>query len=245
MKKILFILIIIALIAPGATLAQTPNPEDESEVDVKVDQIKDKVASRVAELNLVEKRGMVGVVESVNDNEIRIIDLNDKTRIINVDELTKFSSDEGSFDITDIEKGTKISAIGLYNKDSEKLLARFVNEISIPLFLNGVISDKDDKNFTITLSTEGEKDFIVDVENITKSFTFTDGQLETVGFTKIPVMKNALVIGYTDPKNSERITANRVIIFPDVPKNPRVEVDEESTTPSKSPSISPTPTDEE
>ncbi len=250
MKKYFFILFFLTfLITTNNSFAQTTTPDDDSETSVeatesKVDLIKDKVASRVAELKLVEKRGMVGVVESVNENEIRILDLNDKTRIIDTDELTKFSSGEGTFDLTDVKKGTKISAIGLYNKDSGKLLARFVNEISIPVFLNGVISDKDDEEFTVTLSTESEKNYKVDIEKITKTFSFSDGELETIGFTKIDNLKNALVIGFVDPKDSERITASRIIIFPDVPKNPRIEISETETIPSKSISKSPSPTPE-
>lgn len=250
MKKIFLLLILLILLSPSISLAQTPSitpNEEEIETealdskDEKVDQIKDKVASRVAQLKLVEKRGVVGIVESVNDNEIRINDLNDKTRIIEVDELTKYSSEENSFDLTDIQKGTKISAIGLYNKDSEKLLARFVNEISIPIFLNGVISDKDDKEFTVTLSTIDEKKYTVDVERITKSFSFSDGELETTGFAKLETLKNALVIGYVDPKDENRISATRIIVFPDVPKNPGIEID--TPEPSKA-SPSPTPKEE-
>lgn len=250
MQKIFFIIFISTfLIIPGLSFAQTPSVSDEDEasatdeIESKVDLIKDKVASRVAELKLVERRGVVGVVESVNNDEIWIRDLNDKTRIIEVDELTKFSSSEGSFDLSDISKGTKISAIGLYNKDSGKLLARFINETSIPLFLNGVITDKDDEEFTLDLSTEGEKKYTVDVEKVTKSFSFSDGELETVGFSKIETLKNALVIGYVDPKDSNRITASRIIIFPDVPKNPRIEVDSAEAVPSKDTTKSPTPSE--
>jgi len=251
MKKYIFILFlaVIFLISANNSIAQTKEPENDAQesstesIESKVDLIKDKVASRVAELKLVEKRGMVGVVESVNGNEIRILDLNEKTRIIDTDELTKFSSAQGTFDLTDIKKGTKISAIGLYNKDSGKLLARFVNEISIPIFLNGVISDKDEEEFTISLSTENEKNYTVDIEKITKTFSFSDGELETIGFTKIDNLKNALIIGFVDPKDPERITASRIIIFPDVPKNPRIDIsDSETSAPSTSPSKSPSPT---
>lgn len=243
MRKIFLIIFFISLVLPGYSFAQTTSSNEDSaskKATIEVDKIKDKVASRVAELKLVEKRGVVGVVESVEGNQIRINDLNDKTRIIEVDELTKYSSEEGSFDLSDIKEGTKISAIGLYNRESEKLLARFINEISIPLFLNGVISDKDEKNFTLSLSTEGEENYTVDVEKISKSFNFSDGELKTIGFSDIPVLKNALIIGYPDSKNDKRISASRIIIFPDVPKNPRIEINT-TIIPSKSASISPAP----
>ena len=143
LKFLIITLIFFALTVPqahGQTKAPTKNAiptKDEIEkISDKVDALKDKVASRVAQLNLVERRGIIGIVEDVSDTQITIIDLNDKTRIIDVDELTKFSSeDDNSFGISDIKKGSKISALGLYNKESRRLLARFVNEKNIPLFI--------------------------------------------------------------------------------------------------------------
>ena len=253
MKKTFLILIAFSLIIPQVATAQSttpvqskvPSAKNTEKVENKIDELKDKVASRVAELKLVEKRGVVGVVESVTDTQITVNDLNDKTRYIDVDELTKFSSDsDKSYGISDIEKGTKITAIGLYNKESERLLARFVNEINIPLFLNGVISDKDAKEFTITLSTEDEKQYTVDVEKITKTFTFEDGDLVTSGFSDTETLQNALIIGFTDPEEKNRITASKIIIFPDLPKNPKIEIEETSITPTKSLSVSPSPKNE-
>lgn len=254
MKKIFLLITIIVLLAPKHIFAQTdsvsasPTPtiaSDDSDssdaTDNKIDQIKDRVTSKVAKLKLVEKRGVVGTVDSVSGNEIRVNDLNDKTRIIDVDELTKYSSEDNStFDLSDIKKGSKISAIGLYNKDSERLLARFVNEISIPLFLNGVISDKNSEDFTIELTADDGKNYTVDVESLTKSFSYSDGDLNTSGFSKIKPMQNVIVIGYPDPKKENRITASRVIIFPDVPKNPRIDVEIKEPSGTKSP----TPTTE-
>ena len=74
MKRILIILLLCLIFLPSITLAQTKTPtqkvptSDEIEkISDKVDELKDKVASRVAQLKLVEKRGIVGVVESVSD----------------------------------------------------------------------------------------------------------------------------------------------------------------------------------
>lgn len=253
-KLILFTLIILILIVPKTAFGQTadtsptdkpsitesPDNSDTDSTNQKIDQIKDKVTSKVAKLKLVEKRAVVGTVDSVSGNQLRLNDLNDKTRIIDVDELTKYSSEEdNNFDLSSIKKGTKISVIGLYNKDSERLLARFVNEISIPVFLNGVISGKDDKEYTLNLSTDDGKEYIIDVEDITKSFSFSEGDLKSSGFSKLNAMQNAIVIGYPDPKKSDRITASRIIVFPNVPKNPRIDVEIKEPTETKSPSPTP------
>ncbi len=217
-----------------------PTSDEIEKITNKVDALKNKVASRVAELNLVERRGIMGIVEDVSDTQITIVDLNNKTRIIDVDELTKFSSeDDDSFGISDIKKGSKISALGLYNKESHRLLARFVNEKNLPLFLHGIISEVDEDKFTVTLLTEEGKEYLVDVENITKTFSYDDGELESSGFSKIEKMQNSIVIGFLDPKENNRLTASRIITFPDLPKNPKIQVIDNDTK------STPTPTPEE
>ncbi len=240
MKKILIFLFLFLITGTTNIYAQTkvPSSSDLEKITNRVDQLKNKVASRVAELKLVERRGIVGIVEDVSENQITVNDLNNKRRIIEVDELTKFSSeDNDTYGISDIKKGSKISALGLYNKESQKLLARFVNEISIPLFLHGVITEKDDEEFTLKLLTEEGKNYTVDVERITKSYSYNDGELDTSGFSKIETMKNIILIGFPDPKKNDRLTASRLIIFPDVPKNPNIPVIENDTrsTPTPSP----------
>jgi Rad3-related DNA helicase len=244
MKK-LFLVLIVILFLPQTSFAQTNNTDGarSSKKINSIDQIKNKVASRVAELRLVEKRGIVGMVENADNNEIRLSDLNGKTRIIDVDELTKFSSQESdSYDISDISKGSKISVIGLYNKESERLLARFVNEISIPVFLSGVISDKNDEESSIKLKTEDDKQYDVDIEKTTKSFSFTNKDLEKIGFSEIETLKNIIVLGFTDPKNNNRISASKIIVFPNLPQNPKIIIDnKQNLKPSKTTSPSPTP----
>jgi hypothetical protein len=245
MKRIFFLFTIIFLllntVAAYASQETSENPENKIN---SVDQIKNKVASRVAELKLVEKKGLVGTVEKVDNNQIRIIDLNNKVRIIDVDELTNFSSnDNDDFGLSDISKGSKISAVGLYNKESERLLARYITETNIPVFLSGVISDKDSKNYTITLSTEDNKDFKVDIEKITKSYELTDNELEEAGFTKIEASQNALVIGYPDPKEENRLSATKILVIPNLPQNPKINFNKKAEQSVSSPA-SPTPQDE-
>lgn len=241
MKKIILILIsFFVLVTPvfgqTPTGSSIPTSDNLEKINEKVDELKTKIASRVAQLNLVEKRGIIGTVQNVSDTQITIADLNAKFRIIDVDEFTKFSSgDNDSFGISDIDKGTKISVLGLYNKESARLLARFINEVTIPLFLHGVVSETDEENFTISLTTENGDEYIVDVEKITKTFEYSDGELNASGFSKIETLQNALVIGFADPKEEKRITGSRIVILPDVPKNPKIPVVIEPTS-------SPTPT---
>ena len=243
MKRIFLIIIFLLLtIAPKISLAAALDANSNSPADSinqQIDQLKDKVASKVAQLKLVEKMGVIGTVTSATNTQIIINDVNDKARIIDVDEITQFSSDNNnSYDISDIKKGSKISVLGLYNKDSERLLARFINEVSIPLFLNGVISGKDTVNYTLNLSTSDGTNYTVDVEDVTRTFEYRDGDLTEAGFSKLGTMQNAVVVGFPDPKQKDRITASRIITFPDTPRDPGIKIVEQSPSPTPTKSAS-------
>lgn len=233
MKRIFIFFILFIIIFGDQSFAQSPTQgslptsEGQDKINEKVDELKDKIASRVAELNLVEKRGLVGTVENVSGIQITINDLNNKRRIIDVDEFTKFSSGEKDSGISDIKKGEKISVLGLYNKESQRLLARFVNEVTIPLFIIGAVSKKDEDNFTVSLVTEDGEEFLADIEKITKTFSYEKGELENSGFSKIEILQNAVIIGFPDLKEKNRITASRIVIFQGFPKNPKIKIVEE------------------
>jgi hypothetical protein len=247
-KKILLLLLIFVSgpwIARVSAATPTPSPATPSSVSEKVtenlsDQInnlKEKIASRVAELKLVEKRGTIGVVTEVNGTEISLQDPTGETRVADVDEITKFSSSgDENFGISDIKKGDKISIIGLYNKDSERILARFIATTTIPQFVNGAVTDIDEDNFTVTVTTEEEKEYIVDVEKVTKTLAYSkedSEEPEKVGFSDITKGMRVHIIGYMDVKEKDRVTATRILTFPDLPKNPKIVIPDQAVDTSK------------
>jgi hypothetical protein len=227
MKKIILLFLFASIVLPSQVFAQS-----DPKIDKTIDQLKNKVASKVAELNLVQKRGLIGTVVSTSGNQITLTDLNGNNKIVDVDELTEYSSDDDkNFGLSDVKKGMQLSILGLYNKDSEKLLARFVDDATLPIIYQGVVSGKDDKNFTLMLSTEDGTTYLVDIEDVTKAYGYDSGKLATLGFTKMPLSVNAIVVGFPDKKEKNRITAGRIILFPGVPKNPKVPIIELTPTP--------------
>lgn len=208
------------------TITKAPSPADEKLTD-QINKLKEKIASRVAELKLVEKRGVIGTVVKTSDTQLTINDVNNKIRLIDVDEITKFSSPsaKGAFGISDITKGSRVAVIGLYNKQSKRILARFVDVITTPVFINGTVKNVDTKEYTITIVDEDGKQTIVDIEKITKTLSYTkeDG-LVAAGFSKITAGQRVNVIGYTNIKEKNRVTGSRIIVFPELPRNPRITI---------------------
>lgn len=247
MKKILFLLIALIIFVPNSVLAQEETedeelsptaapstnqvPESDEEIE-RVQRIKDIVASKVAELNLVEKKGIIATVTELGSTEIKGVDYKNQNITIDVDELTKFDFEEEDFGISDLEIGQMYSFVGLYNRDSEKLLARFVSRpASIPDYIDGAISEINEDDFQITLVDAKGHNFIIDVESSTDTVIIDEaGGLEDSGFSDLALGQRVIAAGFLDENDS--MSASRLIHFAVIP--PPVEVlanlEKDSTT---------------
>jgi len=213
-----------AAAAPTTKLSPTTAPNVGGEkLDQQINQLKNKIASRVAELNLVEKRGFIGVVTQVEGTKLTLTDVAGKTRFVDVDEITKYTGGKANFDLSDITKGTRISVLGLYNKQSKRILARFINLATSPTFLSGVISDIDSKKFIVTIMTEDQKQIKLDVQTATKVLTQDkeEGMIK-YGFSKLKINDRVYAIGAPDKKNPALFSTTRLIVLPELPQNPKI-----------------------
>jgi hypothetical protein len=239
MRKIctIFICIVFTLVNVTPSFAQTPSPTTktsplptEKEADTLTNQInslKDKIASRVAQLRLVEKKGFIGTVDARTGMQLTLIDQQNNKRLVDVDEITKFSSPDakGTFGISDITKGSKVSVLGLYNKESRRTLARFVSVVTLPVYLNGAVSNINEDDFTLTVMDDKDKETIVDIETVTKTNAYTkEDNVAKSGFSKITIGNRIIIVGYPDKKEKERVTATRILVLPELPKNPQIHI---------------------
>jgi len=234
MKNIAVLLIAVLLLAPNIAFAQekeevTPSaapsanqvPESDEEIE-RVQRIKDIVASKVAELNLVEKKGIIATVTEVSSTEIKAIDYKNKNVTVDVDELTNFDFEDEDFGISDLEVGEVYSFVGLYNKDSEKLLARFISQPkSIPNYLEGAISEINEDDFQITIVNAEGKSTTIDIETSTDIMLVdASGGFDDSGFSAFEVGQRVIAAGFTN--NDDEFSVTRVIHFEQIP--PPVEV---------------------
>lgn len=220
----LLIFLLVGKIVFAQTVTPTPSPA-LSTTEAQINNLKDRIASRVAQMNLVEKRGIIGMVSDVSQTQITITDSKGATRLIDVDELTKFSSPSAktSFGISDISKGTQLGIIGLYNKDSRRLLARYVDVLLLPKIISGGILSINKVDFTFTVTTVNSDTTTISVEDITKTLSYTKvGGTVKSGFSKLAVGQRILIVGFPDSNDQSSILASRVVIFPDLPVNPKI-----------------------
>jgi len=224
----LFLILTTSISKNTYAAVATPTPiTTPTQGDIQqIDDLKTRIASRVAQLKLVEKKGIIGTVTDATNSQITLTDINGNIRFIDVDELTKFSNPSitgTSFGISDINKGMTIGVLGLYNKQSRRILARQISVLTIPKILIGAVSSVDNKNFNFYIVSEDNKKTFIDVETITKTYSSNTGSpFVSAGFSKIKIDESVVIIGFPDKQNPDHIIASRVLLFPDVPKNPKI-----------------------
>jgi hypothetical protein len=200
---------------PSPTL--TPEASESAELKT-IEKIKEMVADKVSKLNLVEKRGFIGTVQDTSNTQITVQDTQGKKRFVDIDELTKFQESIGStktFGISDISKGDRLSFVGNYNKDTERLLARFVTKTSsIPQYVQGEVTEVDEKGFTITVTTAKNEKYIIDIERATttKSYEPNEG-VQKSGFSQVEVGERIIAVGFPDEDEKNRISGTRILHF--------------------------------
>lgn len=220
-----YLLLVTSVHAASPPTPTTTASATTTTSESQINELKDRIASRVAQLKLVERRGIIGTATEVSDTQITINDTQNNTRFIDVDDITKFSSPSAkdSFGISDINKGDTLGILGLYNKESRRLLARFVGLLKLPTFVSGAVSSIDSDNYTITIATADGKKILVDVQTTTKTQTYTqtDGMVRS-GFSKITVGERVMTEGTQDPNDKNRIVGSRILLFPNIPANPKI-----------------------
>lgn len=262
MKKTTLLITIILLVFANIVSAQEESTEDsvsptqkptvkqdqpsptKSTVD-KIQEIKDKVASRVAELKKEKLSAISGTLKSsseaalvlVVDGADYTVQLDEEAKVYSVSNALRKSEKK----LTDIEKNTHLSVVGTIDKEEKTAIAKVIVEKTPALSLIGSVSEVSSKDGTIMINSTDNKTFTVDIEVSTKSnaYDIKSGELVKVGLSKIETGSKIHVYG-TSGESEERITASRILIlpkeFPEVPPTqpptPTSEVKEETTVPT-------------
>jgi len=228
----IFILSILCILGFNSlSFAQSKSATPTNSVtQQQIDELKSKIASKVAELKLVEKRGVLGTVTDSSGTQITLTDVNGDIKNIDVDELTKFYSNTDSFGISDIKTGETLGILGLFNKESGRLLAREINDIAAPQkIILGIISNIDKNNYEITITIENGKKYIFEIQDSTKTVSFASDALLNAGFSKMQTSQTAIAMGITDKQSPSKILASRIILLPEITLTSKIIIPAERT----------------
>jgi preprotein translocase subunit YajC len=226
MKKIIAIclltLIILANASLGraqdatsaATVSPTPTKEDKEIIDLK-----DKIATKVAELNKANQSAVSGYVTKVSDTSFKIKSTDDTEYEIKVDSIvTKFyqstTGQKKNLEYSNIKKDTYVVVSGPQLDKTINANSVWVDEEFVVLV--GKVSEVNKDDLSLKVATSEKDTYSLDIESSTKQLMFNTKtlDLERTGFSKIKEGDTIHFVIKKTNKAETRYSAIRMLIVP-------------------------------
>ena len=198
----------------------TPSPTGFNLIDKleKIKILKEKVATKVSELRQNEKSAVLGTVLDITDDTMNIKSEKGTEFNINTTEDTLyFSFDKSGKRLestkSKVTKGGLISVFGFLQGNTMDGKYIYIETVS-PLHLVGKIMDIDRKNFTLTLKSQSQEEWIIDIENFTRTNSYSPEEKTTKsGFSQLQPGDLIHIIANNNEKEKNRAAGLRIVKF--------------------------------
>lgn len=249
---ILFTILSLLLINTPPVLAQTVKPKASTPVSTptgdivsklkQIEALKEKIATKVAEIRDKDKKVSMGSVKSLGTNSVTITSRKGEETITYSDDTTFYYFKNGEKTETNAKKiveGDLISVFGYLSEDKTKIVSKYIYIQTPSSHIIGKLVDIDKDNFILTIK-EKQGNQLVDVETSTKTFLYSKSGWQKGGFSKFKLGDSIHVVGTPDTKDAIKITGNRIYILPQISQgnntaNPSATPSGSKTAPSKAP----------
>lgn len=222
-RDIFIIFALIIAIWCGGVRAQTktPTPTSATQEQKEIDTLKEKLASKVAELRKKNDNAVSGSIISKATNLIKIKTQRETFFDIKIDpQLTKFYQIAGTqkkdVDFTDLEKGDYIIVTGPI--DGKTVTANFIYEDEQFLVESGKITEINTTDFYMRVITAQKETFTLDLEADTKKLLL-DPKLLTTDLTTVAKIKVGDTVHFAvkvtgQEKEKNRYSAQKLLVIP-------------------------------
>ena len=194
---IVFVLVITTAVTVYAQInTSTPSPTltnpTKSVEDKEIQTLKEKIATKVAELREKNSKAISGIVQEINTAKtvIKIKTWKEEDFEIKVDpDLTKFYQISGSqkkeVESVTVKKGSYIIVTGLIKDKSVEANFIYLDELFIVGL--GKVTEVNKDDFFISAITTDKENYTLDIETLTKQqmLNIKTLKIENVGFSKI------------------------------------------------------------
>lgn len=235
-----------------AAVAATPSAattESATNSGTKLEELKERLATKVAELRTSEKRAIYGTVKSKSLTtlvvETKIKDLKvELTDDVKIFQYLKGKRTELTLD--DLTKGDSVTVYGDYDTTLDLLKATYILIQAIqPLRISGTIGAIDRNDYSLTLKSPDGQTYTIDIETITKITRWDKtNKFAKSGFSRMTEGETIHVVGSPVPKKENRISGIRILNLGNPVGEPVATPTPQESTPSATPKTTPktTPT---
>jgi ribosome maturation factor RimP len=206
---------------PSPTPMAVPTGAPTSAVTKDVQDLKDKLATKVAELRKQNQKAVSGIIQEINTKTITIKDADDKSVQVKLDDVLTRAFDingvvKKEIKVDTLKKGDYIIIAGPATDNT--VTANAIYRDQQYLVGSGKITEVNKTDFTLRVATEDKENLTIDVDNKSRRFLVDSRTLakEVIGFTKI---KEGDTVHYVltktgQEKVKDRYPALRIVIIP-------------------------------
>ncbi len=212
---IVLILSSIALAQEDTTVSPTPSTSINAE---KIQDLKDKLATKVAELRENQTRGFLGEIASKNSTSFTLVTAEEK------EVKVRYSEDTFVYDLTGSKKTEKkltdltnlqsAAVIGLYDATENILSAKSIYLQNMYLYFTGEVVVVDKDNATLTIKQPSGSNKVIDYEKTTKADEFVEEKLVKSGLSRINAGDRLHIWGKISDNDNQKISAVRILRLP-------------------------------
>ncbi len=207
--------------AQAVTISPTATTTVSASEEKDIQSLKDKIATKVAEMRQENNKAVSGFVESMANETIKIKTASDDEYGVKIDsQLTKFyqivGNQKNEVNESQIKKGMYIIATGLLN--DKTVDANFIYIDQLFEVGSGQVTEVNKTDFYIKVVTLDKDNLTLDIETFTKEqmLNIKTLELEKVGFSKIKEGDNVhFVYNKTgNEKEPNRFSAQKITVIP-------------------------------
>lgn len=188
--------------------------------DKDIQNLKDKVATKVAELRVKNNKAISGFITDMAGNTINIRTKDDQLYEIKLDDaLTKYYKVAGNgrkeIKLSDIEKGDYVIAAGVINDKSVNANFVYIDESYI--VKTGKVTEANNSTYVLKVVTTDKDNYNLSIETTTKQQIVNSKTLvvERVGFSKIKEGDTIhFVVKQTGQEKNNTYSALKILIIP-------------------------------
>jgi len=233
-----------------ATATATKMPIPTIDKTKQIEELKDRLATKVAELRQTQRMGVYGTITAVSISTFSIETKTKNLKIEFTDDITVFQNLKGKrteLKQEDLAKNDVVTVFGEYDTTLELLKAKiiFIHNVE-PIKISGIIQAVNKTDYSFDIKTPEGKTYTVDFETVTKTSLWNGKTTEKGGFSKLLIGDTVHIIGSLVPKKENRISALRIVDLnqfgaPEIAlPTPAVETASVSGTPTTKTTMKPT-----
>lgn len=201
----------------------SPLPDDKTATTSAVDEekiksLKEKLATKVAQLRENQTRGFFGELASLSKTGFTLVtrDGEIKVRYGEDTAIYKLGTKTITAKSADLKNMLSASVIGLYDKEDGIHEAKIILIQTYPSYVEGEIVTVDKEEGSITLKTKKDETVQIDYEKTTKAqeYNKNEEKLAKSGLSRISSGDRIHVWATTSEEDNQKLTAERILRLP-------------------------------